>query len=74
MCLSLNEITHGLSLCEVEASVSNSPQSEFTRVGRPGAEEEKGIEDTQEERRRAMTTELYDIFAGVGMGRFEEGN
>jgi hypothetical protein len=74
MCLSHYEVAHGLSLCEAEASVGDGSQSEFARVGGSSAEEEERIENTQEQRRGAMTTYLYDIFACVGMRGFEESN
>ena len=74
MRLGFDEVTYGFGLREIEASVSDGPHGEFTRVSRTGAEEEQGIENTKKEGRGTVAAKLHYIVAGIGMGRFKESN
>ena len=65
MRLRVNQVAHGLGLCEVETPAGESAHCELAGVSRPRAEEEQGINYAQQEWRRPVAAKLYDIFSGV---------
>ncbi len=64
----------GFGLGEVEAAGEEGALGEFAGFGEAGAGAEALAEEVVEEDGGAVGGDFYDVFGGVGVGFFEEGD
>src|SRR5690242_12229547 len=59
--LRVDQVTNRLGLRKVHPAVSECPQAEFTRVGKPSAVRKAEVDHLTKHDRRAVTAYFYDI-------------
>lgn len=69
-----DEVVNCFCLSEIEAAGEEGSLAEFAGFGEAGAGGEAFAEKMIEEDGRAVGGDFYDVFGGVGVGFFEEGD
>ena len=72
--LRVDQVADRLGLRQVELAGEKCALSEFAGLGQPRAQLERAPQQQIEHHRRSVRGNLYEVFAGVGIGRGEQGD
>ena len=69
----VDEIGHGLGLCEIQTAVEECTEGELTGFSQPGPSREECLEHLTRHNSSTVTGDLHGILLGEGPGRAQDG-